>query len=66
MAGAREHRVLLIFRTDESTDGVPVPKSFKVSPDDLLEEFLIIKAADGSTVIERTAGIRRMHLKDKE
>lgn len=62
---ARAYRVLLIFRTDDSTDGVPVAKGYKPPTiDELAEEFLVIKAADGSTLIERTALIRRMHLKD--
>ena len=62
----KELRTLVIFRTDESTDGIPVASDF-VPPtaDELLEEFYVIDAADGSTVIERTALIRRMHLKDR-
>jgi len=62
---ASELRTLLIFRTDDSTDGIPVRSSFKPPTlEDLAEEFIVIKAADGSVVIERTALIRRMHLKE--
>lgn len=61
-----EYRVLLVFRTDDSCDGIPVAADFMAPTiDDLLDEFYVIDSADGSTVIERTALIRRMHLKDK-
>jgi hypothetical protein len=62
---SKKPRTLLVFRTDDSTDGIPVAADFMPpTADDLLDEFYVIDAADGSTVIERTALIRRLHLKD--